>query len=135
MENSTITINSDSPLLALLGVSEPDLSLIEQRIEELKRLAELGHDALAELRQEVEALIVQLDGAAETEPSRGLLRIVHEADMATLKALKDEYHQRLDSLMPFHCQVCGSEQVSRRSSKESGIAGAHQDNDDPGMYQ
>ncbi len=135
MEEKTITITADSPVLALLGVSEPDLTLIEQGVGELKRLAELGQDTLAELRQEVETLIVQLDGAAETEPSRGLLRVVHEADMATLKALKSEYHQRLDSVMPLHCQVCGSEQVSRRSSKEAELVGVRQERNDPGMYQ
>ena len=135
MEETTVTITADSPILALLGVNEPDLTLIEQRAGDLKRLAELGQDALTELRQEVEDLIVQLDGVAETDPSRGLLKVVHEADMATLKALKTEYQQRLDSMMPLHCQNCGSEQVSRRSSKEAGLADVRQENDDPGRYQ
>jgi|GEM_PF-2931567 len=135
MEKQTITITSDSPLLGLLGVVEPDLQLLEQRAGELKRLAELGREALADLRQEVKALIIQLDGVVESEPSLGLLKVVQAADVATLKALKDEYSRRLDSLMPACCQVCGSEQVSRRSSRETSLTDGNRDGDDPALYQ
>ena len=135
MEKKTITITSDSPLLGLLGVEEPDLKLIEQRAGELQSLAELGREALADLRREVKALIVQLDGAVESQPSLGLLKVVQAADVATLKALKDEYARRLESLMPARCQVCGSEQVYRRSSRETSLTGDRRDGDDPGLYR
>lgn len=135
MEKKTITITSDSPLLGLLGVEKPDLKLIEQRAGELQSLAELGREALADLRREVKALIVQLDGAVESQPSLGLLKVVQAADVATLKALKDEYARRMESLMPARCQVCGSEQVSRRSSRETSLTGDRKDGDDPGLYR
>ncbi|MQY63931.1 MAG: hypothetical protein GH143_06485 [Calditrichaeota bacterium] len=135
MEKQTITITSDSPLLGLLGVVEPDLQLLEQRAGELKRLAKLGREALADLRQEVKALIIQLDGTVESEPSLGLLKVVQAADVTTLKALKDEYSRRLDSLMPACCQVCGSEQVSRRSSRETSLTDGNHDGDDPALYR
>ncbi|UCH61891.1 MAG: hypothetical protein JSU77_08755 [Fidelibacterota bacterium] len=135
MEMQTITINSDSPLLGILGVVEPDLQLLEQRAGELKHLAELGREALADLRQEVKALIIQLDGAAESEPSSGLLKVVQTADVTTLKALKDEYSRRLDNLIPACCHVCGSEQVSRRSSRETSLTEGNRDADDPALYR
>ncbi len=143
MEKQAITITSDSPLLGLLGVEEPDpsssgqasLQLLEQRAGELKRLAELGEEALADLRREVKALIIQLDGTVESEPSLGLLKVVQAADVATLKALKDEYSRRMESLMPAYCQVCGSEQVSRRSSREKELVDISRAATDPGLYR
>ncbi len=143
MTEKILTLTPDSPLWNLLGVKQPDLTgsdqadlqLLERRAGELKRLAELGEEALADLRREVEALIIQLDGTVESEPSLGLLKVVQAADVATLKALKDEYTRRLDSLMPARCQVCGSEQVSRRSSQEISLTDGNRGGDDPGLYR
>jgi len=135
MEEKTITLPPENPLWALLGVEQPDLRLLEQRAGELKALAEMGREALEELRREVETLIVQLDGAVESEPSQGLLKVVQATDMATLRALKDEYTRRLENLMPARCPVCGSEQVSRRSSREAGLVDSCRGKDEPGLYR
>ncbi len=135
MEEKNITLTPDNPVWKLLGVEQPNLQFLEQRAGELKRLAELGEEALADLRREVKALIIQLDGTMESEPSLGLLKVVQAADVATLKALKDEYSRRMDSLMPAYCQVCGSEQVSRRSSRETSLTDGSRNGEDPGLYQ
>ena len=135
MEEKNVTLTPDNPVWKLLGVEQPGLQLLEQRAGELKRLAELGEETLADLRREVETLIVQLDGVAEAEPSLGLLKVVRAADVATLRALKDEYSRRMDSLMPACCQVCGSEQVSRRSSRETSLTDGNRNGEDPGLYR
>ncbi len=135
MEEKNVTLTPDNPVWKLLGVEQPGLQLLEQRAGELKRLAELGEEALADLRREVKALIIQLDGTMESEPSLGLLKVVQAADVATLKALKDEYSRRMDSLMPTYCQVCGSEQVSRRSSRETSLTDGSRNREEPGLYR
>ncbi len=135
MEANSITLTPDSTLWGLLGMEQPDGILLEQRVAELKGLAELGREALADLRREVSELIVRLDGAVESEPSRGLLNVVQAADMTTLRALKEEYARRLETLMPARCQVCGSEQVSRRSSRETSLTDGAREDDDPGLYR
>ncbi len=135
MEEKNVTLTPDSPVWKLLGVEQPGLQLLEQRAGELKRLAELGEEALADLRREIKALIIQLDGTMESEPSLGLLKVVQAADVATLKALKDEYSRRMESLMPAYCQVCGSEQVSRRSSREKELVDISRGATDPGLYR
>ncbi len=135
MEANSITLTPDSTLWGLLGMEQPDGVLLEQRVVELKGLAELGREALADLRREVSELIVRLDCAVESEPSRGVLNVVKAADMATLRALKEEYTRRLETLMPARCQVCGSEQVSRRSSRETSLTDEPREDDDPGLYQ
>ncbi|MFB0517035.1 MAG: hypothetical protein ACETWG_10610 [Candidatus Neomarinimicrobiota bacterium] len=135
MAAKAITLTPGSPVWGLLEIDEPDRQLLERRAVELRALAEVGREALADLRQEVRALITQLDGVMDSEPSQGLLQLVEAADRATLRALKEEYTRRLEVLLPARCQVCGSEQVSRRSSREAVPAGAERSSDDPGLYR
>jgi hypothetical protein len=134
-ERGAITIPWESPVWELLGTERPDAVLLENRVRVLYDRAQLGQDVLEELRREVTGQIVQLDGARQTEASRGLLQLVQAADSPTLRALRDEFSRRLDELMPAVCQVCGSQQVARRSSHETETATAPGGVDDPGLYR
>ncbi|MFC1548142.1 hypothetical protein ACFL5M_06410, partial [Candidatus Neomarinimicrobiota bacterium] len=134
-ERGAITIPLESPVWELLGMEQPDAVALENRARDLYDQAQLGQDVLEELRREVTGQVVQLDGARETEASRGLLQLVQVADLATLRALRDEYARNLETLIPAVCQLCGSEQVARRSSHETETATVPGDVDDPGLYR
>jgi hypothetical protein len=134
-ERGAISIPRESPVWELLGMELPDAAVLENRARDLYDRAQLGQDALEELRREVTGQIVQLDGARETEASRGLLQLVQAADPPTLRALRDEFTWRLDALIPAVCQVCGSEQVARRSARETETATVPGGVDDPGLYR
>lgn len=134
-ERGAITIQRESPVWELLGMERPDSTALENRVRDLCDRAQLGQDVLEELRREVTGQIVQLDGVRETEASRGLLQLVQAADLPTLRSLRDEFARRLDALMPAVCQVCGSEQVARRSSRETETATVPGGVDDPGLYR
>jgi hypothetical protein len=134
-EETALAIAFESPIWRLMGIDRPDVSLLERRVQEMTRLAELGQAALAELRHEVQTLMVQLDGATESGASEGLQTIVEGADPVTLRALRDEYTRRLELLLPARCQVCGSEQLSRRSSRERSMVDHQRSEEDPGLYR
>jgi hypothetical protein len=134
-ERGAITIPRESPFWKLLGMEQPDAAALEIRARDLCDQAQLGQDVLEELRREVTGQVVRLDGARETEASRGLLQLVQVADLATLRALRDEHARNLEILIPAVCQVCGSEQVARRSSHETETATAPGGVDDPGLYR
>lgn len=135
MDQPKIFLGADSPLWNLFGMKDHDLQLLEERAREVVALADLGQDALADLRQEVQTLIVQLDGAAEVAASQGLIKVVETANLPTLRALKTEYARRLETMIPARCEVCGSEQVLRRSSRQVSPGGSVQPADDPGLYR
>ena len=135
MDKQKIFLSADSPLWELFGMQGHDLRLLEERAREVVRLADLGQDALADLRLEVQTLIVQLDGAGETGASQGLFKVIETADLATLRALKTEYARRLETMIPARCEVCGSEQVLRRSSRQVSPGGGDQPVADPGLYR
>ncbi|UCH09071.1 MAG: hypothetical protein JSU61_07425, partial [Fidelibacterota bacterium] len=135
MEDEALAISPESPLWRWMVIDQPDVSLLEQRAREMSQLAALGQAALADLRREVQGLIVQFDGATETGASEGLQTLTEEADLATLRALKAEYTRRLEVLIPARCQVCGSEQVSRRSSRERSMVDHQQGEEDPRLYR
>lgn len=135
MDKQKIYLGADSPLWELFGMQDHDLPLLEERAREVVTLADLGQDALADLRQEVQTLIVQLDGAAEAAASRGLIKVIETADLPTLRALKIEYARRLETMIPARCEVCGNEQVLRRSSRQVSPAGGVQPAADPGLYR
>ncbi len=134
MDQQKIFLGADSPLWNLFGMQDHDLQLLEERAREVVALADLGQDALADLRQDVQTLIVQLDGAAEATASQGLFKVIETADLPTLRALKTEYARRLETMVPARCEVCGSEQVMRRSSRQV-APGGDQPADDPGLYR
>ena len=104
---------------------------------EMATWAELGHRALDELRTEVRQLIIRIDGSREQGFSQGLLKVIEAADEFTLKALRREYSRRLEALVPPVCQVCGSDKVSRRSSREGKplIPESEAENRDPRLYR
>ena len=66
MDQEKIFLGADSPLWNLFGMKDHDLPVLEERARAVVALADLGQDALADLRQDVSTLIVQLDGAGET---------------------------------------------------------------------
>jgi hypothetical protein len=134
-ERGAISIPRESSVWELLGMEQPDAAVLENRARDLYDRAQLGQDVLEELRSEVTAQIVQLDGTRETESSWGLLQLVQVADPPTLRTLRDEFARRLDALIPAVCQVCGSEQVARRSSYQIETATVPGGVDDPELYR
>ncbi|MCH7521720.1 MAG: hypothetical protein IIB42_08505 [Candidatus Marinimicrobia bacterium] len=135
MDQQKIFLDADSPLWNLFGMKDHDLQHLEERAREVVALADLGQDALADLRQEVQTLIVQLDGAGEGGGSLGLMKVIETADLATLRALKAEYARRLETMIPARCEACGSDQVLRRSSRQVSPGGDVQPAVDPGLYR
>ena len=135
MDQQKIFLGADSPLWNLFGMKDHDLQQLEERAREVVALADLGQDALADLRQEVQTLIVQLDGAGEGGASLGLMKVIETADLATLRALKTEYARRLETMIPARCEACGSDQVLRRSSRQVSPGGDVQPAVDPGLYR
>ena len=135
MDQQEIFLGADSPLWNLFGMEEHDLQLLEERARAVVALADLGQDALADLRQDVQTLIVQLDGAGEAAASQGLISVIETANLATLRALKTEYARRLETMIPARCEACGSEQVLRRSSRQVSPGGGVQPAADPGLYR
>ena len=134
-ESGGITISMDSPLWELLDLKQPDAAAFAYQVRELWEQAQLGQEVLEELRHEVAGQIVQLDGARETDASEGLQQLVRAADWPTLKALRDEFARRLEMLIPETCQVCGSTQVTRRSSHEIETITVPGGVDDPALYR
>jgi hypothetical protein len=134
-ESGGITIPRESPIWELLDMKQPDAATLVHQVQELWQRAQLGQDILEELRHKVTGQIVQLDGTRETEASEGLQQLVQAADWSTLKALRDEFARRLEVLIPEVCQVCGSEQVTRRSSHEIETITGPGGVDDPALYR
>ena len=116
-----IMLPADSAVWQLLRLHQPDRVQLESRTAELATWAELGRRALDDLRTEVRQLIIRIDGSHEQDFSQGLLKVAEVADEPTLKALRREYSRRLEALVPPVCQVCGSDKVSRRSSREGQV--------------
>ena len=116
-----IDLPADSPVWLLLQLDRPDRGQLETKTAELATWAELGRRALDDLRTEVRQLIIRIDGSREQDFSEGLLKVVEAADEPTLKALRREYSRRLEALVPPVCQICGSDKVSRRSSREGQV--------------
>ena len=52
MDQQKIFLDADSPLWNLFGMKDHDLQQLEERAREVVALADLGQDALADLRQE-----------------------------------------------------------------------------------
>ncbi len=132
-----IALPADSPVWQLLQLGQPDRAQLESKTAELATWAELGRRALDDLRTEVRQLIIRIDGSCEQDFSQGLLKVVEAADEPTLKALRREYSRRLEALVPPVCQVCGSDKVSRRSSREGQIVARNTGTDDlkPRLYR
>jgi len=124
-----------SALWRLFDVDKGDTALLERRAGEALALASLGREALESLREEVLGLIVRVDGAMESDFSRGMRPVVEAANLPTLRVLKEEYARRLERLIPVRCLSCGSTQVSRRSSEERGPAGRRPAAVDPALYR
>ena len=112
----SVTLNPGSSIWNLLEIEEPNQAAFEAKVKELRHLADIGQDTIKALRQEVNGLIIKLDGVHEQPASRGLLTVVDSADLSTLNALKSEYTRRLEELLPAQCAECGSVHLSRRSS-------------------
>ncbi len=134
---SEVTLGVESPVWQLLQVTAPDRSQLESKTAELVVWADLGRTALDELRSDVRKLIIRLDGAYEQSYSQGLLEVVAEANAPTLKALRHEYQRRLETLVPLVCQECGSNKVSRHSSRAGHPPGrpSKAESPDPRLYR
>ncbi|MEE9466382.1 MAG: hypothetical protein V3W14_12515 [Candidatus Neomarinimicrobiota bacterium] len=132
-----VTLAADSPVWQLLQVTAPDRTQLESKTAELVVWADLGRMALEELRSEVRRLIIRIDGAYEQSYSQGLLEVVAEANAPTLKALRHEYQRRLETLVPLVCQECGSNKVSRQSSREGHppVRQSNAESPDPRLYR
>lgn len=132
-----VTLRADSPVWQLLQVTAPDRGQLETKTAELVVWADLGRTALEELRSDVRKLIIRLDGAYEQSYSQGLLEVVAEANAPTLKALRHEYQRRLETLIPLVCQECGSNQVSRHSSRAGHppVRPSNAESPDPRLYR
>lgn len=132
-----IVLPADSPVWLLLQLDRPDRGQLETKTAELATWAELGRRALDDLRTEVRQLIIRIDGSHEQDFSQGLLKVVEVADEPTLKALRREYSRRLEALVPPVCQVCGSDKVSRRSSREGQVVARETaaDKPNPRLYR
>ncbi len=136
-ETGEIALPADSLVWQLLQLDRPDRAQLESKTAELATWAELGRRALDDLRTEVRQLIIRIDGSREQDFSQGLLKVVEAADEPTLKALRREYSRRLEALVPPVCQVCGSDKVSRRSSREGQVVARETaaDKPNPRLYR
>lgn len=134
-ERGGITVPGEGPVGELLDLEQQDAASFAHQVRDLQERAQLGQDVLEELRREVAGQLVQLDGAREADASEGLQQLVRVADWSTLRALRDEFTRRLEALIPQVCQVCGSEQVERRSSHEIETVTVSGGVDDPALYR
>jgi hypothetical protein len=111
-------LGPDSLVWELTGVSYPDVSALVSQVGQLCKLAEIGDTSITHLRNEVRAMVLRLEGALDRHLSEGLTAVIDQSDLATLTALRDSYARRLEETLPATCHDCGSQHISRRSSRE-----------------
>ena len=122
-------------LPALLGLEGTDQAAIEAQVEKLLSMANMGEQALSDLRNDVRTLIIQLDGVTEESAADAMHPIIDVADMGTLKALKTQYTRQLETLLPAKCQHCGETHIQHRSSKDTGLEREETVAHSPEMYR
>ncbi|BCS54552.1 hypothetical protein [Geobacter sp. SVR] len=114
--------------MALLGIAagtELSAELLEGKINEtvtglktkiagLEPEAQLGKQLLEETRTRAETLYKVLKGEGALE--RFITGVIRTADLATARALCEEYEQAVESKVPLACPKCG-EKLKRQSSR------------------
>jgi hypothetical protein len=79
--------------------------------------ADLGKQLLTETRTRAETLYKAAKGEGALE--KFITGVIRQADLATARALCEEYESAVDKAAPLACPKCG-EKLSRQSSKPEG---------------
>lgn len=92
------------------------LKALDDQIVTLKPEAELGRQLLTETRQRAATLYKAFKGEKVQEAF--VAGVIDKADLATAKALVEEYQTEIEKTIPLACPKCG-EKLARRSSLET----------------
>jgi predicted RNA-binding Zn-ribbon protein involved in translation (DUF1610 family) len=90
------------------------LTGLKSQVETLKTEADLGRQLLRETRERATTLYKAVKGDSALE--RFITGVIQTADLATARALCEEYESAVDDAVPLTCPKCG-EKLSRRSSQ------------------
>lgn len=94
-----------------------ELSTVKAELEEAKKIVPADPDslqAMVDTRAEVERVYTLSVGEKKDTT---VSEIIAKADLKTLKVLKGQYEQTLDSKFPLVCKKCSSTEVSRKTSE------------------
>ena len=109
-----LTVGADIDDAALDAAVAGKIEALQGEVTALKPDAELGRQLLADTRTQAETLYKALKGEGALE--RFITGVIQTADLATAKALCEEYESAVDKAAPLACPKCG-EKFSRQSSK------------------
>ena len=109
-----LTVGAEIDEAALDAAVAGKIEALQTENTRLKADAELGKQLLADTRTQAETLYKALKGEAALE--RFITGVIQTADLATAKALCEEYESAVDKAAPLACPKCG-EKFSRQSSQ------------------
>lgn len=92
------------------------LKALDDQVAALKPEAELGKQLLTETRQRAATLYKAFKGEKIQEAF--ITGVIDKADLATAKALVEEYQTEIEKSIPLACPECGAK-LARRSSLET----------------
>lgn len=95
---------------------EAALKALDAQVATLKPEAELGKQLLTETRQRAGTLYKAFKGEKFQEAF--VTGVIDKADLATARALVEEYQTEIEKAIPLACPKCG-EKLARRSSLEN----------------
>jgi hypothetical protein len=99
-----------------IGEMGSKISDLETKVGELEPEAKLGKQLLTETRERAATLYKALKGEKTVEAF--VTGVIEKADLATARALCQEYEAEADKNIPLACPKCG-EKLTRRSSLET----------------
>jgi len=109
-----LTVGADIVPEALEAAVAGKIEALQAEIVGLNADAELGKQLLTETRTQAETLYKALKGEAALE--RFITGVIRTSDLATARALCEEYESAVDKAAPLACPKCG-EKFSRQSAQ------------------
>jgi hypothetical protein len=92
------------------------VATLTDTVAQLQARADFGDEQINKMREETKKLAMLFRGG---DSSVAFDKLIDNADLETLRMLRDDFESKVDQSMPLKCGDCGSTNVSRKSSVNS----------------